>query len=66
MFQPSLRDDVFDPSEIPALKGRAKFSRRYAANTESEPTTFAAKHSDPLILKTNVPCVPVRHFLAIV
>src|ERR1043166_1791525 len=24
-FQPSLRDDVFDPSEIPALKGRAKF-----------------------------------------
>jgi hypothetical protein len=25
MFQPSLRDDVFDLSEIPALKGRAKF-----------------------------------------
>ena len=24
-FQPSLRDDVFDLSEIPALKGRANF-----------------------------------------
>jgi hypothetical protein len=24
-FQPSPRDDVFDLSEIPALKGRAKF-----------------------------------------
>jgi hypothetical protein len=25
MFQPSLRDDVFELSEIPVLKGRAKF-----------------------------------------
>lgn len=25
MFQPSLRDGVSDPSEIPALEGRAKF-----------------------------------------
>jgi hypothetical protein len=25
MFQPSLRDDVFHLSEIPALKGQAKF-----------------------------------------
>jgi len=25
MFQPSLRDDVFGLSELPALRGRAKF-----------------------------------------
>jgi hypothetical protein len=36
MFQPSLRDDHFDLSEIPALKGRAKFKPIACSRSRSD------------------------------
>jgi hypothetical protein len=42
-FKPSLRDDVFDPWEIPALKRRAKFKLPLRGEHFLWAVTFAAK-----------------------